>query len=101
MVYLTEMNAEAGHVHMSNTREKGKEFRDTYSSGNPFPHIVIDEFISHDILKMFLDEFDSISDKEGVAFDRDQERLKIQHTPDKLSLVARSLFYSFNYRPFV
>lgn len=101
MVYLTEFNAEAGHVHMSTACEKGKEFRVIYSSGKPFPHIVIDEFISPDILEMCLDEFNAISGKEGMAFDRDQERLKIQYAPDKLSPASRSLFYTFNSRSFV
>ena len=59
MPYLSEMDGETGYV-SNDTRNKGLEFTDTYQSGSPFPHIVIDDFLPPEILDLCLSEFPSL-----------------------------------------
>ena len=40
--------------------------RDTYVSGNPFPHIVIDDFLPEHVLDRVLDEFPSPQEKDWI-----------------------------------
>jgi hypothetical protein len=82
-------------------RQQGAEFAADYQSGKPFPHIAIDDFLPPDILEACLREFPRETAQDDVMFDRDQERLKAQFNPDTLSPPLRTLFYSFNSRPFI
>jgi hypothetical protein len=101
MVYLSEMDTRTGFLPADMNRKKGAELHDAYASAAPFPHIVIEDFLPVDILKQCLAEFPTSAGKDGEVFDRDQERNKSQYSPDELSTWARSLFYSFNSRPFL
>src|SRR5262245_41337515 len=83
------------------SKEKGGEFRDAYQSADPFPHIVIDEFLPPKILDACLRAFPVGSDDANEKFDRKQERLKESFHPDILPPFARGLFYSFNSKPFI
>lgn len=100
MPYLFEMDDETGYV-SNDTRNKGLEFTDTYQSGSPFPHIVIDDFLPPKILDLCLSEFPSKLREGDEYFDRDQERYKAQFNPDTLTDPVRRLFYSFNSKPFI
>lgn len=100
MPYLQEMDGKTGYVSGEN-RDKGVELTDTYNKGEPFPHIVIDDFLPPEILDLCLTEFPSNLKEGDEYFDRDQERYKAQFNPDSLSDSARRLFYSFNSKPFI
>ena len=56
--------------------DKGSELSEEYHSANPFPHIVIDDFLPPVILDNCLDYFPKENDPESITFDRDQERFK-------------------------
>jgi len=101
MVYLTEMDPATGCVDAASTRDKGLDLRDRYVAAQPFPHIAIDDFIAPSLLEMCLDEFERSRNSRQQMFDRDQERLKRQYSPDELSPSVRALFYNFNSRPFI
>ena len=61
---------------------------------------MIDDFLPPDILELCLADFpDKLGT--GVDYHRDQERLKSQFNPDKLTDRTRTLFYSFNSQPFI
>lgn len=76
-------------------RSLGKSLADSYQNAEPFPHIVIDDFIDVSFLKGIVGEFPSPNGKD--YFDRDQERLKFQHRPQEIhSGLVRSLFAELN-----
>jgi 2-oxoglutarate-Fe(II)-dependent oxygenase superfamily protein len=101
MPYLTEMDPTTGSLPANIDRKKGSELQDTYNNAAPFPHIVIEDFLPASVLQRCLDEFPKSVENYGVSFDRDQERFKSQYNPDELSIWTRSLFYTFNSRPFI
>lgn len=81
-------------------REAGTHYADTYRSNDPFPHIVIDDFISPDLLRRVIDEFPDNSAR--AFFSRDQERLKFQVRPDECrGPVTRALFAELNSAAFL
>lgn len=61
------------------TKAAGAALAERYQSAEPFPHIVMDDFLPADFLRGLLGEFPDSSGKS--YFDRDQERLKFQYPP--------------------
>src|SRR5271163_1355851 len=78
----------------------GTRYRGQYNSANPFPHIVLPDFLDEDILELCLRDFPSTT-ASSASFKRRQENLKFEFSPEILSPPLRSLFYSFNSIPFV
>jgi hypothetical protein len=78
----------------------GTQYRDQYNSAQPFPHIVLRDFLDENILDLCLREFPSVPDS-SAGYRRNQENLKFEFKPETLSPPLRSLFYSFNSIPFV
>jgi hypothetical protein len=77
----------------------GTELRDQYQAAEPFPYIVIDNFLPEAILDRLLVEW---PDETLQVYNRVQERLKFQYNPEDLkSTFSRSLFYAFNAAPFI
>jgi hypothetical protein len=60
-------------------REFGRSLAERYQNADPFPHIVMDQFLDPDVLLELLADFPSSEDK--PFFGRDQERLKFQYQP--------------------
>lgn len=77
----------------------GLDLRAAYQSAQPFPHVVLDDLFSADLLESCLAQFPAGGAE--VEFSRPQEKLKSAWNPDSLAAPLRSLFYSFNSRPFV
>jgi hypothetical protein len=100
MIFLNEMDEAHGFVPASVAREKGRDLTERYNAGQPFPHIVIDDFLPGALLEKCLAEFPKREEAEN-EFDRDQERFKAQFNPDILSPAVRGMFYAFNSRPFI
>jgi hypothetical protein len=82
-------------------RDLGKDFASRYASGDPFPHIVIDDFLPEAVIEYVLANFPSALDPDGQEYNRDQERFKRSYHPDYLPPRLRQLFYAFNARPFI
>jgi 2OG-Fe(II) oxygenase superfamily len=101
VVYLHEMDTKTGLLPSDIERDRGSELHDRYEGGDPYPHIVIDDFLPPEILETCLSEFPVGSEQAEERFDRSQERLKESFNPDTLQPEVRQLFYSFNSRPFV
>jgi len=81
-------------------RDLGRSLSGQYRSAQPFPHIVLDDFIGAEVLKAVLAEFPSSTDKE--FFDRDQERFKFQFRPGQIqSGLIRNLFAELNGQAFL
>ena len=101
MTYLTEMAGSTGLVSSGLEPGKGGELQEAYLGASPFPHVVIDDFLPAETLEMCLADFPSRPSRGDVTFQSPQERLKTQFSPDALSDRVRTLFYSFNSRPFI
>ena len=78
----------------------GQSLADQYQHAEPFPHIVLDDFLDQAILKRVLADFPSSENK--FFFDRDQERLKFQYQPHEVqSALVRNLFAELNSQAFL
>lgn len=100
MAFLLEMDAH-GYLDPDAVKDKGLALREAYQSSQPFPHTVIDDFLPQSLLDLCLGEFSDEGQEGSRTFDRDQERLKRQYTPDRMSPPVRGLFYAFNSKPFI
>ena len=81
-------------------RVAGSALTERYASASPFPHIAIDDFVSREILRDVLTDFPAR--REQTAFDRHQERLKYQFSPQQCgSAVIRNLFAELNSAAFL
>lgn len=101
MTFLAEMDKATGFLDLEAVRHRGLELQEQYKAGNPFPHIVIDDFLPPEILERCLAEFPSSLGGEDKLYERDQERNKYNFNPDHLTPFLRTLFYAFNSRPFL
>src|ERR1700693_2815731 len=79
----------------------GKDLRDKYTSADPFPHIVLDEFLDRETIDLCLAEFPRAKDSGAVTYSRKQESGKSEYRPESLSAPLRALMYSFNSLPFI
>jgi len=77
----------------------GRALHDQYVSAQPFPHVVLDDFLDEEILDRCAREFPQRS--AHATYDRAQEKGKSEFKPETLSAPLRSLFYSFNSLPFI
>ncbi|MEX0644964.1 MAG: hypothetical protein WD076_06620, partial [Parvularculaceae bacterium] len=99
MSYFDISDSDYGFVDAAAAKQKGVELRERYVSNDPFPHIVIDDFVSPSTLEACVAAFPQAPDPDSQSFDRAQERFKTSYNPDYLSPRVRSFFYSLNSRP--
>jgi Rps23 Pro-64 3,4-dihydroxylase Tpa1-like proline 4-hydroxylase len=102
MASMLHMNSIQSYLSLdaSECRELGRTLAGQYRDAQPFPHIVIDDFVDPDILRTVIRDFPSSEDKE--YFDRGQERLKFQYQPHEVSSgLVRNLFAELNNQAFL
>ena len=80
---------------------RGKALHDQYVSAQPFPYIVLDEFLDEDTINLCLRDFPTGPGSRAATYARRQESGKAEYKPESLSAPLRSLFYSFNSLPFI
>ena len=99
---MLHMTATQGYLALDarECEELGRSLASRYRNAEPFPHIVIDDFLDPEVLRSVLANFPSSENKE--YFDRGQERLKFQYRPgDVASGLVRNLFAELNNRAFL
>ena len=101
MTFFTPMDPETLLINRTEARDLGSDLAEQYAAGDPFPHIVIDNFLPEEVVRLCLTEFDGNSQAEGREYDREQERFKKEYRPDETSQQIRHLFYTFNSLPFI
>lgn len=80
--------------------KKGRSLADRYQNGDPFPHIVVDDFLPLEILQQIANNFPDRDD--ARSFKRKQENLKFQFHPETIEFdPARNLFSALNSQPFL
>ena len=103
MAYLDGIDPSTGFIPAIGFEDKGKEIAKNYASAQPFPSIVIDDFLPEELANNLLNHFTTRFKSSDLNhyYNRYQERLKDSYNPDTLDNFARSVFYSFNSRSFV
>ena len=99
MLHFTRLG---GYVSLDEAEcaDLGRFLSAQYRNAEPFPHIVIDDFLEPDLLKDVLAGFPSSETRSH--FDRDQERLKYQYGPHESSSgIVRNLFAELNSQAFL
>ena len=94
MSYLEIVDLDHGLFDPTAMKSRGLELQEKYRTAAPFPHVVIDDFVSPAMLDLCLRQFPQTPDPESRSFDREQERYKTSYNPDYLSPSVRSFFYS-------
>jgi Rps23 Pro-64 3,4-dihydroxylase Tpa1-like proline 4-hydroxylase len=78
-------------------REFGAGLAAQYCAATPYPHIVIDDFLPHDIAEAILSNFPTLPKRSDVMYqDKLLEYNKRQIQPDDCSTFARRVFSLFN-----
>lgn len=83
------------HFDEEKCREAGRALASQYQNADPFPHIVIDDFLPVSLLQDVAAHYPDTAEKS--YFDRDQERLKFQFNPREIDHgVTRNLLSELN-----
>jgi len=103
MAYLDGIDPHTGFIPAAGFKDKGQELAESYALAQPFPSILIDDFLPEELANILLDHFDTKfkSSELNNYYNRPQERFKNSYNPDTLDDIARTIFYSFNSRSFV
>lgn len=88
-------------IETSAAKEAAEDYAENYQSAKPYNHICIDNFLPAEVLTRVRDDVASLPSKSEGSFNRAQERLKTQYSPERLPTYTRSLFYALNSRPFI
>ncbi|HUG22116.1 2OG-Fe(II) oxygenase, partial [Piscinibacter sp.] len=81
-------------------RSIGEQLSATYCFAEPFPHIVLDDFLPPDIAELALEHFPAESLRSDKKFEMGYAGLhKRQILPEDCDPEARKLFHFFNSRP--
>ena len=81
-------------------RRIGEDLSQTYCFAEPFPHIVLDEFLPESVARSALAHFPAGAMKSDRVFEHGYAGLhKRQILPEDCDAEARSLFHFFNSRP--
>lgn len=75
--------------------------RDTYAQAEPFPHIVIDDFLPEFVLESILEEFPKANEIDWQKFDRPAEKKLASKHESQMGEATRSLLYQLNSATFI
>lgn len=83
-------------------RKIGENLSGDYCFADPFPHIVIDNFLPEDVIRLALDHFPSRPLQHDTVFEIGYAgQHKRQILPEDCDPTARRLFHFFNSAPFI
>lgn len=80
-------------------RAAGQSYAESYRTAEPFPHIVLDDFVSKDLLRKVIAEFPA--PQAGLTFARAQELKKTQYHPADCAPFTRHLLNELNSQAFL
>ena len=100
MAFLDAMDPKTGLVDRSAAHKLGLDYQQAYNEGDPFPHIMIDDFLPPEMIEKCLEHFHH-GDAQSASYSRAQEKKKQEFRPDEMHPELRNLFYSFNSLPFI
>ncbi len=97
-VMLTERNNFLDQVYLEGLADK---FRQCYSSAQPFPHVVIDDFFPEDVLNEILLEFPTSKEIDWRKFETATEKKLASANERQMGDKTRQLLYSLNSSTFI
>ena len=90
------------HLDATTARSIGEALSSRYCFAEPFPHIVLDNFLPPDVLQAAVENFPRQELKSDVVFDLGYAGFhKRQILPEDCNGPARAMFHFFNSQPFV
>lgn len=100
---LLPIDASSGfHLNSAEARGIGERLSGEYCFAEPFPHIVIDNFLPEDVIKFALDNFPENAINSDINFEMGYAgQHKRQVLPEDCGAPARRLFHFFNSAPFI
>ncbi|MEL7490946.1 MAG: 2OG-Fe(II) oxygenase [Pseudomonadota bacterium] len=101
MSYLKSNDADPFIFEINDVREAGRDLCGAYRDADPFPHVVIDNFLPQPQIEACIKAFPTEAMSARQSRDRNQEKNKHGYHPDSLPPKLRKLFYTFNARPFI
>jgi Rps23 Pro-64 3,4-dihydroxylase Tpa1-like proline 4-hydroxylase len=85
-------------VHLDNLAE---QYRESYAQADPFPHVVIDNFLPDAILNQILEEFPKPQSIEWQTFENVKEKKLASSSELKMGEMTRLLLYQMNSATFI
>ncbi len=82
-------------------REMGMGNHEKYMSGEPFPHIVFDDFFKPSILKSILEEFPQLSSKTDIHYKNPNESKFASNKELRFGEGTRAFLHYLNSQPFL
>ena len=98
MAYLPSNRDDATLFDFETLKNLGLELAEKYAAGAPFPHVVIDDFLSEDLIDLCIEKFPSTPDPDSQSYDRNQERFKTSYHPDHMEPDLRRLFLRLQFK---
>jgi hypothetical protein len=99
LLELTRLSSDVIALDKAQCIEAGARLHDQYVAAEPFPHIVIDDFMDKDILRGLLAEW-PLASTDKKYYNRPQERLKYEWQPHELNApFLRSFLAEMNAEP--
>jgi hypothetical protein len=72
-----------------------------YQSAEPFPHVVLDEFVSPELALALSQAFPPVDSIDWIERDNENNRRRYQHDETKLPLLLREMLREMNARQFI
>lgn len=99
---IADGDGEGLHLLASEARALGELLQTDYSEADPFPHIVIDEFLPLGLAKRLLDNFPAEAQESDTHFNINYGgHFKRQIFPEDCNAFVRETFHFFNSRPVI
>jgi hypothetical protein len=99
---ILQLHNSGGYLHFDRDQcvAAGEALAERYRTAQPYPHIVMDDFLDVDVLRRINAEFPARDGR--TYFDRPQERFKYQFNPNTVdSGLVRNLLAELNGEPFL
>ncbi len=82
-------------------RERGRDLSRAYADADPFPHVVIDDFLPERVAEAVLSEFPPLESDDWQRFDEPRQKKLASGSASKLGPYTRHVLDQFNSAPFV
>jgi hypothetical protein len=84
-----------GLFHDVRYRQLAEQYREPYAAAEPFPHVVLDDFLPVPVCEQVLAEFPDRKGIDWLAFDRDHSKKLATKGADQFGLATRDVLLQF------
>ncbi len=86
---------------LSHFVDKGHQLKAAYAAAEPFPHLVIDDFLPPEVLDGILEEFPNPEEIDWITYDTSEEKTLRSKSELQISEATRLLLYQLNSSTFL